>query len=307
MNNLIGNDILLMRKRYNEALKLQGVKCLYQFPNLATSNAQGESVIDSYSIPEETYIFFEGSPKIKTFKRYGWVVENDKDLPFLIHCSFDLEQVQRDSIFKINGQYTGLPDRTFKVTEISYDIQAPDHIVCQVIPVYENQTVGRTKKEITQTFNRSEHFIKQPTDYRGQYITDSTRYRRTGEPSSFLANVIGTSQGGVMLNINKSSDIQITRGDNACMQIDIRHQDGSPYERVDGDQLVFTVKKSYKSDYEYLEKSIDGLALILKPEDTKEMDYGSYWYDVELTTADGAVFTVVGPARFVVREEVTFL
>ena len=167
--NLIGSDVKRMRARYDEALKMQGVACRYQYPCLPDTNVQGETVVDSYSDFIDTYIFFDGSPKIKTFKRLGWVVENDKDLPFLIHCSFNLPFVQRDSIFRIAGQYTDVPERVFKVTEITYDIQAPDHIVCQVIPVYEKQIVGRTEKEVAKTFSKSEHFIKQPIDYRGDY------------------------------------------------------------------------------------------------------------------------------------------
>lgn len=191
INNLIGPDIKLIRKRYDEALKLQGIQCVYMYPNIADTNQQGESVIDQYSLPIDTYIFFDGTPKVKTFKRLGWVVENDSNLPFLIHCSFNLPKVQKDSIFKIAGQYTELPERIFKVKEISYDIQAPDHIVCQVIPVYDEQVVGRTQKEIEKTFNKSENFIKTPTDYRGEYVNSSTNYRRTGEPEKFLHDTIG--------------------------------------------------------------------------------------------------------------------
>lgn len=169
--NLIGPDITLMRKRYDEALQMRGVPAKYQFPNLATSNAQGEAVIDSYSDPIDTHVFFEGDPKIKTFKRYGWVVENDRNLPFLIHCSFNLPNMQKDAIFSMSGQYSGLPDRSFRVTEITYDIQAADHLVCQVVPVYEKQLVGQTDKEISQKFNKSNYFLKQPVDYRGDYHT----------------------------------------------------------------------------------------------------------------------------------------
>ena len=169
LNNLIGADIKLMRERYDEALKLQGVQCSYQYPNLPDSNAQGEALIDSYSEPIDTNIFFEDSPKLKTFKRFGWVVENDSSLPFLIHCSFNLPHLQKDSIFRFAGQYTELPDRTFRVTEISYDMQAPDHLVCQVIPVYDDNIVGRTPVELKQTFSSSNHFLKQDIDYRGQY------------------------------------------------------------------------------------------------------------------------------------------
>lgn len=305
LDNLIGDDIKLMRARYNEALELQGVPCVYMYPTLNTTNLQGESVIDQYSLPIDTSIFFEGSPKIKTFQRLGWVVENHQDLPFLIHCSFDLPHVQRDSIFKISGQYTELPERVFKVTEISYDIQAPDHIVCQVIPVYEKQIVGRTKKEVEQTFNKSEHFIKQPIDYRGEYITTSTKYRRKGEPRNFLGNIVGANKGTTMLKVC-GSDIQVTRGDSAYFEIEIILDDGTKYKREDGDKLTFTVKRSYNSEYEYIQKEISGLGLEITSKDTQELDYGNYWYDIQLDTADGATFTVIGPARFIMREEVTF-
>lgn len=170
--NLIGPDIQLIRNRYDEALQMQGIPCKYQFPNMADSNAQGEPVIDSYSDMIETNIFFDGTPKVKTYKRLGWVVENDKDLPFLIHCSFHLQNLQKDSLFHLSGQYTGMPDRTFRVTELTCDLQCPDHMVCQVVPVYDKQTVGRTRKEIEKTFNKSNYFLQTPTDYRGQYISE---------------------------------------------------------------------------------------------------------------------------------------
>ena len=167
--NLIGPDIVLMRKRYDEALQMQGIGCKYQFPNLTDSNAQGEAVIDSYSEMVDTYIFFDDSPKVRTYKRLGWVVENDKDLPFLIHCSFNLPSLQKDCLFHISGQYTGMPDRIFRVTELTCDLQAPDHMIAQVVPVYDKQTVGRTRKEIENTFDKSNHFLQPPTDYRGDY------------------------------------------------------------------------------------------------------------------------------------------
>lgn len=167
IKNIIGQDILLMRKRYDEALTLQGIPCTYQYPNLAGSSVQGDPVIDSYSEEIETSIFFEGSPKASTFKRYGWVVENNKDLPFLLHCSFNLPNVQKDAIFRIAGQYTGLPNRTFRVTELSHDMQAPDHLTAQVVPVYDDNIVGRTNVEIKKEFNKSHNFLVPHYDYRG--------------------------------------------------------------------------------------------------------------------------------------------
>lgn len=169
--SLIGPDIKLMRDRYDEALNLQGIPAEYQFPNLPNTNVQSESEIDSYSEPMPIHIFFEGNPKITTFKRLGWVVENDKELPFLVHCSFNLPHVQKDSIFRIAGQYTELPPRIFRVTEVSYHIQAPDHLICQVVPSYEDKIAGRTELETKKTFSSSNHFLKQNVDYRGDYYT----------------------------------------------------------------------------------------------------------------------------------------
>lgn len=170
--HLIHDDIKLMRSRYDEALIMRGIPVKYQFPNIAETNTHGESLVDSYSDEIDTYVFFDGNPKIKTIKRYGWVVENNQDLPFLIHCSFNLPHVQKDSLFKISGEYSELPDRVFRVTEIAYDLQAPDHLVCQIIPVYDKSPVGRTKKEEQKIYSTSNHFLKSNTNYRGeQYVT----------------------------------------------------------------------------------------------------------------------------------------
>lgn len=173
--HLIQSDITIMRARYDDALKMQGIPCKYQYPNLPDSNAQGETVVDSYSELIDTHVFFDGNPKVKTYRRYGWVVENDKDLPFLIHCSYNLVKLQKDSIFRISGMFADVPERIFKVREISYDLQCPDHAVVQVVPVYDKkQITGQTKKEVEMKYNSSNHFIKQTVDYRGHIYSDAS-------------------------------------------------------------------------------------------------------------------------------------
>ena len=174
--NLIESDIILMRDRYDEALQMMGIPAKYQYPLMTDSNVYGEPVIDSYSVPEDTYIFFDGAPKLKTFKRFGWVVENDSNLPFLIHCSYHLPKLQKDCIFEIAGQHAEVKGRKFRVTELTTDLQAPDHVVCQIVPAYEKQTVGRTEKENQQRFHKSNNFLSPNTDYRGTY-----RVQRNGD------------------------------------------------------------------------------------------------------------------------------
>ena len=170
LQNLIQSDIVLMRSRYDEALQLQGIACKYQFPNIANTNYEGDPVVDSYSEEIETHIFFDNDPKIKTIKRYGWVIANSDDLPFLVHCSWNLPHVQKDSIFRFSGQYSEVNERIFRVTALSYDLQCADHLVAQVVPCYdEKNLVGRTEQEIKKTFNKSNHFLKEQVDYRGDY------------------------------------------------------------------------------------------------------------------------------------------
>lgn len=40
--------------------------------------------------------------------------------------------------------------------------------------------------------------------------------------------------------------------------------------------------------------------------ETERLAYGTYVYDIQLTTEDGTVDTVVPPHPFVLKEEVTF-
>ena len=61
-HNLISKDVKVMRQYYDDALKMQGIPAKYQYPSYVDTNAQGEPVIDHYSVPEDTYIFFDGAP-----------------------------------------------------------------------------------------------------------------------------------------------------------------------------------------------------------------------------------------------------
>lgn len=169
--NLLKSDIVLARKRYDEALKMQGIPAKYQWPTKVDYNGQGEPVIEGYSDYIETHIFFDGNPQVRTFKRYGWVVENSDKLPFLLHCSWNLTHLQKESLFSISGQFTDIPDRVFRVTELTYDLQAPDHVICQVVPEYNAKTVRDTESEQRRKFNSSHTFLRPRTDYRGDYHT----------------------------------------------------------------------------------------------------------------------------------------
>lgn len=71
------------------------------------------------------------------------------------------------------------------------------------------------------------------------------------------------------------------------------------------DTLTFTVKKDF-GIFAYISKTVNANEdFILLPEDTAGMYPGTYWYDVQLNTADGAHYTVVPVSRLELVEEVT--
>lgn len=104
------------------------------------------------------------------------------------------------------------------------------------------------------------------------------------------------------------NDIHITRGDTGRCGLDIKKSDGTDYDVQEGDGVLFTVKASPKDAQFLIQKDIGTSGqIIIDPEDTENLDYGSYFYDVQLTrVADGSVNTIITPSAFVVEEEVTF-
>lgn len=110
-----------------------------------------------------------------------------------------------------------------------------------------------------------------------------------------------------MLYIKDNGTIRLTRGDTARLTIPITNSaSNSEYIMQSGDVLFFTVKKSAK-DINYLfQKKVIGANLIhIKPEDTDNLSFGKYKYDVQLTTASGDVYTVIEPSVFEIMEEIT--
>lgn len=111
-----------------------------------------------------------------------------------------------------------------------------------------------------------------------------------------------------MLLIDRDNAIHLTRGDTARFQIDRAKNLASneDYIFAPEDTVRLTIKKTENSDTILVQKVISGGQLFhIEPQDTKELKFGSYTYDVELTTAMGDVYTVVGPAEFEITKEVT--
>lgn len=106
----------------------------------------------------------------------------------------------------------------------------------------------------------------------------------------------------------KKTNISLTRGDTFKAQISITNPDGTPYILQEGDSVRFAMKKSYTDpDTEVLivkEIPTETLVLTLLPEDTKDLNFGTYVYDIQLTTASGEIDTFITKANLTLTEEV---
>jgi hypothetical protein len=169
VNLIQQEEVEYLRACYDEALELQGVPCEYQYPLKNDFNVHGEQAADAFSEVIHTFVGIETEPKIATLRKLGWVVENDSDLPFLLHVSFGLPELQKGCKFMFAGLHTNLPAREFVVERMTMPFQAPDHMIVEVIPQYDkkNGGIAEDKKEVEKMLDREELFFTESTDYRG--------------------------------------------------------------------------------------------------------------------------------------------
>ena len=110
-----------------------------------------------------------------------------------------------------------------------------------------------------------------------------------------------------MLIVNPDGTVQLTRGDTADLAVMIvNSDDDSEYEIQRGDRLTLSLKRNVKNIEYALQKSVTGTNVIpIDPEDTADLEFTKYQYDVQLTTAEGRVFTIIPPTTFEITPEVT--
>lgn len=108
-----------------------------------------------------------------------------------------------------------------------------------------------------------------------------------------------------------NKEIYLTRGDNARMHVSAKDRiSGDIYIPQNGDKIAFSLKKKIKDEtklifIEQTEHTENGWYIVFQPEHTKDLAFGDYLYDIQLTTADDWVDTIVEPTKFTVAEEVT--
>lgn len=109
-----------------------------------------------------------------------------------------------------------------------------------------------------------------------------------------------------MLTIKKDGTIKLTRGDSARISLSITFDDNATYTVQDGDVVTLSVKKTTEDTRYVLQKKLGkDLLFYIEPHDTKKIQFGRYIYDVQLTRANGDVYTIIAPSTFEILQEVT--
>ena len=111
-----------------------------------------------------------------------------------------------------------------------------------------------------------------------------------------------------MFKVDKDNTIHLTRGDTARFSIGriVNTVTNTNYPPTPEHTVTMTIKKTVLDAAPCVQIIVPGGEVLhIKPEDTKEMAFGKYVYDVQLTTADGDVYTIIPPTPFDLLKEVT--
>lgn len=104
----------------------------------------------------------------------------------------------------------------------------------------------------------------------------------------------------------KNNKISMTRGDTLKCKINVTGPDGQEYIPEEGDKILFAVKKA-STDKECLftvDVPYDTCLLHIKPEDTKDLEFGTYKYDMSITLSNGDVHTFIEVTDLTLTEEI---
>lgn len=102
------------------------------------------------------------------------------------------------------------------------------------------------------------------------------------------------------------NSITMTRGDTFNCIVSAFYPNGAPYEPKPGDTIRFAMKRTYEDAEPLLlvDIPIETMELTINADDTKDLGFGSYIFDVQLTTANGFVDTFITRGRLRLTEEV---
>lgn len=104
--------------------------------------------------------------------------------------------------------------------------------------------------------------------------------------------------------------ISLTKGDSAYITINICKEDGSPYILQEGDEVSIQVRHEPNGG-ELLFNGIitdvyeDKFVWYIRPEDTKDAKIKVYYWDAQIKTIEGDVYTFIPMTTLRLTDEVT--
>lgn len=103
----------------------------------------------------------------------------------------------------------------------------------------------------------------------------------------------------------KTNKIYITKGDTAQLVVSLFDKDGNVREIYSDDTLVLTVRKRSSDNSTAISLVAENGVFNFIPATTKSLPTGYYYYDIELTTFGGNVYTIIPTTLFEIGEEIT--
>lgn len=105
--------------------------------------------------------------------------------------------------------------------------------------------------------------------------------------------------------------MNIVRGDTGAFKFQRLNAGGEPITSTP-DSMFFTVKKTFSTNTYVLQKNLSDMTLgeddcwhfVLEPNDTASLDYGTYVYDIEVTT--GEYVQTIAKGKLMLEEEATW-
>ena len=111
----------------------------------------------------------------------------------------------------------------------------------------------------------------------------------------------------------KNNDIEIIRGTTYIRSLVITDADtDEEYILADDEKLIFGVKMNAESTEYNIQKTLtsadrtdSGYLIELSPEDTQDLPFGHYHYDVGLQCADGNYYMIIECSKFNIHRAIT--
>lgn len=101
----------------------------------------------------------------------------------------------------------------------------------------------------------------------------------------------------------KGKRITLTRGDTLVAEIAISNPDGTPYEMQAGDSVRFKMRADAEDTAAIVTKDVTAGTLTIAHADTASLDTGTYFFDVEMTFANGTVDTFIPEGQLTLTPE----